>query len=76
MRATAWMMMLVILMALGSVSGAARGEEYAWEPLKVVGVLGNTGGMGQPVPYAYYTGIAADGRGRLYLAGASQGVGV
>ena len=44
-------------------------------PLEVVGVLGNTSGMThRPVPYAFYTGIAADARGRLYLAGAAEGV--
>jgi hypothetical protein len=44
-------------------------------PLKVVGVLGNTAGMRDlPVPYAFYTGIALDARGRLYLAGAAEGI--
>ncbi len=44
-------------------------------PLKVVGILGNTSGMSDlPFPYAYYTGIAADAQGRLYFAGAAQGV--
>ncbi len=43
--------------------------------LEVVGVLGNTSGMSdRPVPYAFYTGIALDARGRLYLAGATEGV--
>lgn len=45
--------------------------------LKVVGVLGNTSGLSdRPVPYAFYTGIALDARGRLYLAGADDGVAV
>jgi len=45
------------------------------EPLKVVGVLGNTSGMSDTrVPYAFYMGIAIDGRGRLYLSGASEGI--
>ena len=44
-------------------------------PLKVVGVLGNSSGLSdRPFPYAFYTGIAADVRGRLYLAGASEGI--
>ncbi|OPZ31159.1 MAG: NHL repeat protein [Lentisphaerae bacterium ADurb.BinA184] len=44
-------------------------------PLRVVGVLGNTSGLdAPPVPYAFYTGIAADRHGRLYLAGARQGL--
>ena len=43
--------------------------------LKVVGVLGNTSGMSaRPVPYAYYSGIGLDARGRLYLAGAAEGI--
>ena len=38
--------------------------------LRVVGVLGNTAGTGQPaVPYAFYTGIAIDAHERLWLAG-------
>jgi hypothetical protein len=44
-------------------------------PLTVVGVLGNTAGMSDhPLPYAFYTGIGLDARGRLYLAGAADGV--
>jgi len=44
-------------------------------PLKVVGVLGNTSGMSDlPFPYAFYSGIAADAKGRLYFAGAAQGI--
>ncbi|MEI6518839.1 MAG: sugar-binding protein [bacterium] len=45
--------------------------------LKAVGVLGNTSGLSdRPVPYSFYTGIAADARGRLYLAGADEGIAV
>ena len=45
------------------------------EELRVVGVLGNTAGMGQPaVPYAFYTGLAVDSHERLWLAGASEGL--
>jgi len=45
------------------------------EQLKVVGVLGNTSALSErPVPYAFYTGIAADERGRLYLAGSAEGI--
>ena len=44
-------------------------------PLTVVGVLGNSSGLSnRPVPYAYYTGMAADARGRLYLSGAAEGI--
>ena len=44
-------------------------------PLKTVGVLGNSAGMSNtPVPYAFYTGIGLDARGRLYLAGAADGI--
>lgn len=44
-------------------------------PLTVVGVLGNSAGLSdQPFPYAYYCGIAADNQGRLFLAGAEQGI--
>ena len=48
---------------------------WSQTPLKIVGVLGNTSGMSDlPFPYAYYTGIAADARGRLYFSGAAEGV--
>jgi hypothetical protein len=44
-------------------------------PLKIVGVLGNTSGLSDlPFPYAFYSGIAADAKGRLYFAGASEGI--
>jgi hypothetical protein len=40
-----------------------------------VGVLGNTSGLtDRPVPYAFYSGIAIDLQGRLYLSGSSQGI--
>ena len=43
--------------------------------LTVVGVLGNTVGMtGRPIPYAYYSGVAADSHGRLYLTGTDRGI--
>ncbi|HUT01551.1 MAG TPA: hypothetical protein VM031_03790, partial [Phycisphaerae bacterium] len=43
--------------------------------LKVVGVLGNSAGLSaRPVPYAFYTGLALDAAGRLYMAGAKAGV--
>jgi hypothetical protein len=59
----------VILLAL-ALAATARAAD-----LKVVGVLANTSGLSdRPAPYAFYSGIAADARGRLYLAGASQGV--
>ena len=58
---------LGFLLALTVAAGAAD--------LRVVGVLGNTGGLtDRPVPYAFYSGLAVDGHGRLYLAGASEGV--
>ncbi|MCY3022731.1 MAG: hypothetical protein NTW87_27450, partial [Planctomycetota bacterium] len=39
------------------------------EPLKVVGVLGNTAALSDcPVPYAFYSGIAVRGMGAVYLA--------
>ncbi len=42
--------------------------------LHVVGVLCNSSGMNdRPIPFAYYTGIAADASGRLFLAGAAEG---
>ncbi len=48
---------------------------HAGDRLQVVGVLGNTSGMSDcPVPFAYYSGITCDSRGRLYLAGAPEGV--
>lgn len=67
-RTSRWFVVAaMILLALTAGWGQA--------PLKIVGVLGNTSGMSdRPFPYAYYTGIAADARGRLYFAGASQGV--
>ncbi|MCY3021213.1 MAG: hypothetical protein NTW87_19540, partial [Planctomycetota bacterium] len=41
----------------------------------MVGVLGNTAALSDcPVPYAFYSGIAVDERGRLYLAGAAEGI--
>ena len=53
------------------VSGSAHGQTA----LRVAGVLGNTAGLSdRPFPYAYYTGIAADAQGRLYLAGSEQGI--
>ncbi|MFA6292833.1 MAG: hypothetical protein WC637_13680, partial [Victivallales bacterium] len=52
--------------------GAAAASPAA---LKAVGVLGNTSGLSDlPVPYSFYTGIAVDARGRLYLCGADQGI--
>jgi hypothetical protein len=52
------------------LSATARAGE-----LKVVGVLANTSGLSErPVPYAFYSGIASDAQGRLYLAGAAEGV--
>ena len=45
------------------------------QPALHVGVLGNTSGMSdRPLPYAFYSGIAVDGRGRLLLSGAARGV--
>lgn len=62
-----WGRGLLVVLVLGAAVGAAE--------LTVVGVLGNSAGLeGPPLPYAYYTGIAADGQGRLYLAGAAAGV--
>ena len=59
---------LTCLIAAVPVAAAER-------PLRVVGVLGNTSGMSdRPLPYAFYKGIALDGRGRLFLSGAAQGV--
>ena len=59
---TAFLLALWLLLGLGGPAIA--------EPLQVVGVLGNTSGLSDmPVPYAFYTGIAVDARGRLYLAG-------
>jgi hypothetical protein len=61
---------MVVLPCLATVPAAAAGN-----PLRVVGVLGNTSGMSdRPVPYAFYCGIAVDGHGRLLLSGAAQGV--
>lgn len=51
----------------------------ATEPaaLRTVGVLGNTSGLSdRPMPYAFYTGIGCDTRGRLYLSGAAEGIAV
>jgi hypothetical protein len=57
---------LLLLIALTTTGQA--------EALHAVGVLGNTSGLSdRPIPYAYYTGIACDDRGRLYLAGAEEG---
>ena len=43
--------------------------------LHAVGVLGNSSGLSDwPVPFAYCTGIAADAAGRLFLAGAAEGL--
>ena len=62
---------VLILACLATVVSATAAEN----PLRVVGVLGNTSGMSErPLPYAFYRGIAADGRGRLFLSGATQGV--
>ena len=61
---------LILLACLAAAVPAA-----AENPLRVVGVLGNTSGMSdRPLPYAFYSGIAVDGRGRLYLGGAAQGI--
>jgi hypothetical protein len=58
-------------MALLAIPHVARADDG----LHVVGVLGNSSGMSdRPVPFAYYTGIAADAAGRLYLAGAAEGL--
>ena len=60
---------VVLFLGIAIPNGSCDGS------LHVVGVLGNSAGLSdRPVPYAYYTGIGADGRGRLYLAGASQGI--
>jgi hypothetical protein len=60
-----------LLACLGTAVPAAAAEN----PLRVVGVLGNTSGMSdRPLPYAFYSGIAVDGRGRLFLGGAPQGI--
>jgi len=62
---------LILLACLGTAVPAAAAEN----PLRVVGVLGNTSGMSdRPLPYAFYSGIAVDGRGRLFLGGAPQGI--
>jgi hypothetical protein len=62
---------VLILACLATVVSAAAAEN----PLRVVGVLGTTSGMSErPLPYAFYRGIAVDGRGRLLLSGAAQGV--
>ena len=59
MKRTVW---LVLLLLLSACPAAAD--------FRVVGVLGNTAGMGRPaIPYAFYTGIAVDSHGRLWLAG-------
>ncbi len=43
--------------------------------MKAVGVLGNSSGLNDlPVPFAMYTGIAADDKARIYLAGAPEGI--
>jgi hypothetical protein len=61
-----WIGSAVVLLA---VAVMARAEDR----LQVVGVLGNTSGMSNcPIPFAYYSGIACDARGRLYLAGARE----
>ncbi len=67
---------LSLAAALSLLAGAAAAADSATPaPLKAVGVLGNSSGFtDSPVPYAFYTGIAADARGRLYLAGADDGV--
>lgn len=62
------------LLVLGCLA-AASPPPWRPAPLHVVGVLGNSAGLdARPVPYAFYTGIGADPRGRLYLAGAAEGV--
>jgi hypothetical protein len=53
----------------------AHAADSPAQPLRVVGVLGNSAGMSpRPVPYAYYSGIAVDAQGRIYLAGAAEGM--
>ncbi len=60
---------LVALLLLLALAAQADGG------LHVVGVLGNSSGMSdRPLPFAYYTGIAADPAGRLFLAGAPEGL--
>jgi hypothetical protein len=60
----------LVALLLGTVLTA-----HAENRLQVVGVLGNSSGMSDcPIPYAFYSGIASDAHGRLYLAGARQGV--
>ncbi len=62
------LILLTCLMAAVPLAAAER-------PLRVVGVLGNTSGTSdRPLPYAFYKGIALDGRGRLFLSGAAQGI--
>ena len=62
----------ILVVAVLALAASLAGAQA---PLKIVGVLGNTSGMSAlPFPYAYYTGIAADARGRLYFAGAAEGV--
>jgi len=58
------MVVLIVLGAKDAASGA----------IQPVGSLGNSSSLRQPVPYAFYTGLALDGGGRLYLIGASEGV--
>ena len=56
--------------ALLAIPPTARADDG----LHVVGVLCNSSGMiDRPLPFAYYTGIAADASGRLFLAGAAEG---
>lgn len=63
---------LWILVAMVCLSAAQPKRCDADQSLHTVGVLGNTSGLNLPsIPYAFYTGIAADAAGRLYLAGAA-----
>ena len=62
----AWVVWLAVLAV---TIPAAAGE---MPELKVVGVLANTAGMdNQPIPYAFYSGVAVDTQGRVYLCGAT-----
>ncbi len=67
MRRFCGLVLLLVVLVVGAYAQPA--------PLKVVGVLGNSAGLRDlPVPYAFYTGIALDTKGRLYLAGAAEGI--
>ncbi|MFZ2656539.1 MAG: hypothetical protein WAX69_16520, partial [Victivallales bacterium] len=64
---------IAAICCLGAVQAAAAPDPVAG--MRAVGVLGNSSGLSdRPVPFAMYTGVAVDGKGRVYLAGASQGV--